>query len=156
MTSLLIATANGIHALAIVIFVGYFLLLSGIFLPALTGPEMSGGAVLGEISKRSRTWMYASLFVFFITGIYLMFADPNYQGIGNFGNPWAILMLVKHGVILVMIVLGFWFNVIQRGGRALRYSPGDAAAIGRFRRYSNLMSLCGVLAVLLTALAQVE
>lgn len=156
MTSLLIATANGIHALAIIVFVGYFLLLSGIFLPALTGPGRPGGAALGDISRRSRPWMYASLLVFFITGIYLMFADPNYQGIGKFGNPWAILMLVKHGVVLVMIILGFWFNVVQRGGHAMRYSPDDAQALGRFRRYSDLMALCGVLAVLLTAFAQIE
>jgi uncharacterized membrane protein len=156
MTPFLIATANGIHALAIIVFVGYYLLLSGLFLPALAGTEMRGGTALGEISKRSRPWLYGSLLVFIITGIYLMFADPNYQGIGSFGNSWAILMLVKHVFILAMIVVGLWYNALQRIGPALRYSPGDAQAIGRFRRYSNVMALCGILAVLLTAFAQVE
>ena len=51
MTPFLIATANGIHALAIIVFVGYYLLLSGLFLPALAGTEMRGGTALGEISK---------------------------------------------------------------------------------------------------------
>jgi len=156
MTSFLVAAANGIHALAIVLFVGYFLLLSLLFVPALAVPETRGGTALGEISKRSRPWLYVSLLVFIVTGIYLMFVDPSYLGIGNFGNPWAILMLVKHVAILAMIVIGFWFNFIQRGGQALRYDPNDVQAIARFRRYSNIMALCGVLAILLTAFAQVE
>lgn len=156
MTPFLIATANTLHALATVIFVGYYLLLSLLYLPALAKPEMGGGAALGEVSKRSRPWLYASLVVFALTGVYLTLVDANYLGFGNFSNPWAALMLVKHILILAMIVVGFWFNFIQRVGPALRSYPSDAQRMARFRRYSNLMAVCGVLVLLLTAFAQVE
>lgn len=156
MTPFLVATANGLHALATVIFVGYYLLLSLLYLPALTRPEAGGGAALSEISKRSRPWLYVSLLIFALTGVYLTLVDANYLGIGHFSNPWAILMLVKHLLILAMIAIGFWFNAIQRVGPALRSYPGDAQRMARFRRYSNLMAVCGVLVLLLTALAQIE
>jgi uncharacterized membrane protein len=155
-TQFLIATANTLHVLATVVFVGYYLLLTLLYLPALAKPENGGGAALSEISRRSRLWLYASLVVFALTGVYLTLADANYAGIGNFSSPWAVLMLAKHILILAMIVIGFWFNAIQRVGPALRSYPGDAQRMGRFRRYSNLMTVCGVLVVLLTAFAQVE
>jgi uncharacterized membrane protein len=155
MTQLLIATANGLHALATVVFVGYYLTLSLLYLPALAKPEMGGGAALGEISRRSRPWLYASLFIFALTGVYLTLVAPNYLGIGHFSNPWAILMLVKHILILAMIAIGLWFNAIQRVGPALRSKIDAAQTMARFRKYCNAMTVCGVLVLLLTASAQV-
>jgi uncharacterized membrane protein len=156
MTQLIIATANGLHALATVIFVGFYLTLSLLYLPALAKPGAAGGAALGEISKRSRPWLYASLLIFALTGVYLTLVDANYPGLGNFTNPWAILMLVKHILILAMIVIGLWYNAIQRVGPALRSNIDAAQTMARFRRYCNAMTVCGVLVLLLTAVAQVE
>ena len=151
MTQLFIATANALHALATVVFVGYYLLLSLLYLPVLAKPDMGGGAALGEISKRSRPWLYASLLIFALTGVFLTFVDANYLGIGHFSNPWAVLMLVKHILILAMVAIGFWFNAIQRVGSALRSYPGDAPRMARFRRYCDVMAVSGVLVLLLTA-----
>ena len=156
MTQLLIATANSLHALATVVLVGFYLLLSLLYLPVLAKPDMGGGAALGEISKRSRPWLYASLLIFALTGVFLTFVDANYLGIGHFSNPWAVLMLVKHILILAMVAIGFWFNTIQRVGPALRSYPGDALRMARFRRYCNAMTVCGVIVLLLTAFAQIE
>ena len=154
MTQLFSATANALHALATVVFVGYYLLFSLLYLPVLAKPDMEGGAALGEISRRGRPWLYASLLIFALTGVYLTLVDANYLGIGHFSNPWAILMLVKHVLILAMVAIGFWFNAIQRVGPALRSYPGDAQRMARFRRYCNAMTVCGVLVLLLTAFAQ--
>jgi uncharacterized membrane protein len=154
MTQLLIATANLLHALATVVFVGFYLLLSLLYLPVLATPGMGDGTALGEISRRSRPWLYVSLLIFALTGVYLTLVDANYLGIGHFSNPWAILMLAKHILILAMIAIGFWFNAIQRVGPALRSYPGDASRMARFRRYCNAMTVCGVLILLLTAFAQ--
>lgn len=159
MTQFLIAASNALHTLAAFIFIGHYLLLSLIYLPALTNPDAGAGvadagSAFGQISRRSRSWMYAAIVIFMLTGIYLMIADANYEGIGSFSSPWAILMLVKHLLILAMIVMGFWFNVILRVGPAMRSSSGAAQAVARFRRYSNAMALCGVVVLLLTALAQ--
>ncbi|HSL31777.1 MAG TPA: hypothetical protein VK900_21420 [Anaerolineales bacterium] len=153
MSQILIALSVWLHALATVVFIGHYLLLSILYLPVL---QTNGGTFLSAISKRSRPWMYASLVVFMVTGIYLMFADPNYLGVGDFGNFWSAMMLVKHLLIVAMIGLGFWFNALLRVGSMMSSTNSAKLGIRRFRTYSNLMAISGVLILLLTALAQVE
>ena len=155
MTSLLLVTSTTLHVLAMLVFIGHYLLTSVIYLPALSTMD-NGSRALGEMSQRSRRWLYGSILVFLITGVHLMLADPDYAGIGNFNSPWAVFMLVKHIVILVMIVLGFWFNAIQRVGPAMRSNSGATQGVAAFRRYSNIMTICGVLVLVLTALSQVQ
>jgi uncharacterized membrane protein len=155
MSQLLIATSTTLHALALIIFIGHYLLMSLIYLPALSRLD-NGAKALGEMSARSRPWLYGSILIFIITGVHLMLVNPNYLGIGNFSNPWALLMLIKHIVILVMIGLGFWFNMLQRVGPTMRSNSNAAQGVAKFRQYSNLMALCGVLVLALTAFAQVQ
>lgn len=155
MSQFLIGLCYWLHSLATVVFIGHPLLLSWIYLPVMAKPDLAAGAILSEISKRSRVWMYASLLTFIITGIYLTVADTNYLGLGNFGNVWGILMLVKHILVVGMIVIGFWFNAILRVGPLMTSKTNPTAAIARFRLYSNLMAIIGVLVLLLTAFAQV-
>src|SRR6266536_5817006 len=154
MSQILISLSYWLHALATAIFIGYFVLLALIFLPVLA--TRGNGSALSAISKRSRPWMYASLIIFMITGIYLMLIDPNYMGVGNFSNIWAIMMLLKHILIIAMIAMGFWFNAILRVGPMMSSNNGAAQAIVRFRTYVNAMAICGVIILLLTALAQVK
>lgn len=151
MSQFLISLSYLLHALATVVFIGHFVLLAGIYVPALS----KNGTALSEVSKRSRPWMYASLIVFAVTGTYLTFVDPNYMGIGNFGNLWAVMMLVKHILIFVMIGMGFWFNAIMRVGPMMSSNNPEQAVL-RFRNYVNAMAVCGVLVLLLTAIAQVK
>jgi uncharacterized membrane protein len=154
MTQILISLSYWLHALATVVFIGHFVLLATIYLPALA--QAKNGAALSEISKRSRPWMYVSLLIFLLTGIYLMVVDPNYLGIGKFGNFWAVMMLVKHILIVAMIALGFWFNAILRVGPMMGSNNSGELGTRRFRLYSNLMAISGILVLLLTALAQME
>lgn len=157
MSEILTACSTWLHALATVIFIGHFVLLALIYLPAVKDkPDIPVGAILGEFSKHSRGWMYVALFIFMITGVHLMLVDPNYLGVGNFGDPWSILMLVKHILILGMIAAGFWFNAILRVGPMLSSNNGSAQAFNRFRLYVNGMAATGVLVLLLTALSQVK
>lgn len=153
MSQLLIALSVWLHALGTVVLIGHYFLLAVIYLPVL---EKGGGVFLSQISKRSRPWMYASLVIFMVTGIYLMFADPNYVGVGDFGNFWSVMMLVKHLLIVAMIALGFWYNAFLRVGPMMASSNSAELGIRRFRMYSRLMAISGVLVLLLTALAQVE
>ena len=153
MTSILIALSVWLHAVGTVILIGHYLLLSVIYLPVL---EKGGGTFLSQISKYSRPWMYISLVIFVVTGIYLMFVDPNYLGVGDFGNFWSVMMLVKHLLIVGMIALGFWYNAFLRVGPMMASNNNAEIGIRRFRMYSNLMAISGVLVLLLTALAQVE
>lgn len=153
MSQILIALSVWLHALATVIFIGHFLLLSLIYVPVLAEHNAT---ILSEISQRSRRWLYLSLLIFIITGTYLTLADPNYLGFANFGNFWGILMLTKHVLILGMIAIGFWFNAILRVGQMMRSNTGATQAVIRFRMFANLMAISGILILLLTALAQVE
>ena len=157
MSEILIALSTWLHALATVVFIGYFVLLALIYLPAIKDKyDVTVGEILGEFSKRSRAWMYAALLTFMITGFHLMLVDPYYLGVGNFGNIWSILMLVKHVLILGMILAGFWFNAILRVGPMLSSKAGSSQAFNRFRSYNNGMAIAGVLVLLLTALSQVK
>ncbi|HET7142743.1 MAG TPA: hypothetical protein VFI68_01880 [Anaerolineales bacterium] len=155
MSQILFSLSTWLHAVATVIFIGHYLLLALIYLPVLA-KEQAGGMILSAISKRSRSWIYTSLVIFMVTGSYLTIVDRNYLGIGNFGNPWGVFMLIKHILIVGMIVMGFWFNAILRVGPLMSSNTGAEQAILRFGLYSRWMAVCGVLVLLLTALAQVE
>ena len=151
MTQFLISISTWLHAIATVVFIGHFVLLVGIYIPALS----KNGSALSEISKRSRPWMYASLLVFAVTGTHLMLIDSGYLGFMDFGNFWGVVMMLKHILVFAMIGMGFWFNAIMRVGPMMS-SNNPEQAIARFRTYVNAMAICGVLVLLLTALAQVE
>jgi uncharacterized membrane protein len=146
-----------LHAIATVLFIGHPLFIWLLYLPAFAKTKAEiAGPILSDISKRSRFWMYASLLVFAVTGIYLTLVDRNYLGLGDFGNPWAIAMLVKHILIVAMIGLGFFYNAILRVGPMMSSNNSAEAAIARFGLYSKWMAICGVLVLLLTAFAQFE
>lgn len=153
MSQILIALSVWLHALATVVFIGHYLLLAVIYLPVL---QKNSGPELSEISKRSRSWLYASLAIFIVTGTYLMVIDSGYLGFMDFGNFWGVVMLLKHVLIFGMIGLGFWYNAFLRVGPMMASNNSAQLGIQRFRMYSNLMAIAGVLVLLLTALAQVE
>lgn len=153
MSSILIALSIWLHALGTVVLIGHYLLLSVIYLPIL---EKGGGEFLSQISKRSRWWMYASLVIFMVTGIYLMLVDPSYLGVGNFGNLWSVMMLVKHLLVIGMIGLGFWYNGFLRVGPMMASTNNAEMGIRRFRMYSNLMAIAGIWILLFTAIAQMK
>ncbi len=153
MSQLLLALSTWLHASATVLLIGHYLLLALIYLPVLSH-EQGGGVVLSAVSKRSRYWLYASLLVFAITGIHLTVADANYLSLGSFGNPWSILMLVKHILVLAMIALGFWYNAVLRVGPALSSDVRGKQAIASFSLYARLMAGIGLIVLLLTAIAQ--
>jgi uncharacterized membrane protein len=155
MSPILIAISVWLHAMATVVFIGYYVLLALIYLPALEdGLQESRGATITRISSHSRVWLYVSLGIFAISGAYLTLVDPDYLGLGNFSNPWTILMLAKHIVILTMVGMGFWFNAILHVGPLATSNTGAQQAIVRFHSYVNWMAGCGVAVLLLTAMAQ--
>jgi uncharacterized membrane protein len=157
MSEIFNALSLWLHALATVVLIGNYLLLALIYIPVLKDkPGNVGGVILSEISKGSRGWLYVSLLIFLISGIYLMLADQNYLGFLNFGNAWSLLMLVKHVLILGMLVVGFWFNAILRVGPSMSSNTGALTGLERFQRYVYWMAILGVLVLFLTALSQVQ
>jgi len=151
MSQILSSLSIWLHSLATVVFIGHFVLLALVYLPTL---EKADGQLLSEISKRSRVWLYTSMGVFLVTGIYLMLVNPSYFGIGKFNNLWSILMLVKHILLLGMLGIGFWFNAILRVGPQMNTNTRATQALHSYRRFSYLMAISGALVLLLTAISQ--
>ncbi|OGO22986.1 MAG: hypothetical protein A2Y54_09355 [Chloroflexi bacterium RBG_16_51_16] len=155
MQSSWISLSVWLHAIATAVFIGHFVLLAVVYIPAFQGlKDNASFEILSRISKLSRTWLYAALAVFIITGTHLMLIDQNYLGLMNFGNLWGVVMLLKHGVILAMLAIGFWYNAIQRVGPTLVSSNRAGQAFDQFRRYTNWMAVLGILGLLLTAISQ--
>ncbi len=156
MSQILIPLSYWLHALATVVLIGHYLLFALIYLPVFKNNQANpmSGAILSEISNRSRGWLYAALLIFIITGVYLLLTNPNYLGLGNFGNTWSILMLVKHIIVVGMLIAGFWFNAIKRVGPEARTNPDPSQALAPFALYVKLMAIAGALVLLLTAVSQ--
>ena len=156
MTQFLIPLSNLLHTLATILFVGYFALLVILVIPILSSKGTSGLQALSELSKRSRWWLYGALAIFAVTGVYLTVSDANYSGLGKFDSAWSILMLAKHIIILAMLGVGFWFNAIKRVGPAMLSTSNAAAGLTRFKHYCTLMTICGFLILVLTAIGQMQ
>jgi len=156
-TQLVSAAILWLHNVATIVFVGYYVVLSIIALPALSriSPEMSG-LIISALSKRSRPWLYASLLVFAVTGTVLLLTNPSYLGVGQIRNLWSVAMLAKHILVTAMIAMGFWFNAIMHVGPLASSNTGKAQAIARFRTYANVMMAAGLAVLLVTALAQAQ
>lgn len=146
-----------LHALAMVIVLGYYAILSRVVLPALT--RSLDGAALGRavpaVERRALPVVGVAIVAFVVTGIYLLAIDGRYGGVGSFATTWAMLMLIKHVVVAVMVVLGIG---IDRLAAAL----GDASDDGRGRTFDLLvlgadgMTVLGAIVLLLTAAAQLS
>jgi len=140
--------------MATTFFIGYYFVMAVLVLPNISKVESTGYETLSRISKQSRWWLYGSLAILAITGAHMTFTDPNYTGIGQFDTPWAVLMLAKHIIILLMLFAGFWFNAIKHVGKGMLSTSNAAAAYLRFRRYILSMSLLGMIVLILTGIGQ--
>jgi uncharacterized membrane protein len=158
MTQFLLILSYWLHSLSMLVFIGDFVLLALVYLPAFASSQDSSasGLLLSEFSRRSRGWLYAAIVVFAITGIYLTLVDPNYRGLGNFSNPWGALMLVKHILVVGMILIGFVYNAILRIGRGAKSGVDLPRIMTQFKQYSYLMAGLGTVILLLTAISQAQ
>ena len=154
MSQFLSALSTTTHSLATTFFIGHYFIMAVLVLPNISKGESTGYETLSRISKKSRWWLYGSLAILAISGAFLTFADPNYSGIGQFDTTWAILMLVKHIVIVLMLFIGFWFNAIKRAGKGMLSTSNAEVAYLRFKRYILLMSVLGMIVLILTGIGQ--
>jgi uncharacterized membrane protein len=126
-----------------------------IFRQHLTGSTLA--AVAEGVSTRSRPWIGASVLIFIVTGIYLMLTDPNYLGVGNFGNAWSIVMLIKHVIVLIMIGVGIYTDraVLDKLAQPALTDAVRSTTLKRYTQLVNGLMVAGVFILLLTAVAQV-
>ena len=153
------AGAIAIHTLALILAVGYYGILGRVILPALRG-SLAGpvlGSTLATVERRARPLLLLSVGLFVATGAYLLLADDQSEGVGNFfATTWTTLMLAKHGLIVLGIVLA---GVVDLLVSEVAFAETDIERdrlLGRLGLVAEATTGVGALVVVLTAMAQVS
>ncbi|HUH97746.1 MAG TPA: CopD family protein [Anaerolineales bacterium] len=153
MSGLPVVISTWLHALATIVFLGYYLFTSRIYLPVLE-PRMRPAALrelLEQVSARLRPLFGGSLLIFLATGTHLMLINGNYRGLGNFfANPWSVLIVIKHVLVLAFLALA----VFSERAFLSQISDKQPEALRRFRRALNINLALGAGILLLTSIAQ--
>jgi len=168
-----------LHLVATVAWLGGIFFMSRIAMPVL-GQELRGpvlGRVMGRIRRSFLLWVWASIVVFIITGAMAMLGNPKYGTLVSFGSAAAVLILLKHIVVVAMIGLGVYQGYFampnlerllsampappeasERGAPGgLPAGPPPALVAARCKVQNSAMALlvCGLVVLLLTAIAEV-
>lgn len=154
MSTFLISLSTGLHVLATIVFVGYYVFTGLIYLPVLERQLQTHALreLLECVSARLRPFFGGSLLVFLITGTYLMVINKSYTGLGQFfSNPWSILMVIKHGLVFVFLALAIFSERAFLG----QISDKKPAALKNFKLAVNGNIMLGIIIVLMTSIAQV-
>jgi uncharacterized membrane protein len=154
MSTLLVILSTWLHMLATVLMFGYYVLLVLVFLPVLKnkahGAELRD--LLKDISKRLQPYFGGALLIFLVTGTYLMMINPNYLGLGHFfDNPWSVVIVVKHVLVLVFLAIGITADRMYVD----KISDDQPQVLKRYEASLYLDLALGLLILLLTAAAQV-
>jgi len=91
------------------------------------------------------------LLVLLLTGFHLMLVNESYEGLGRFfANPWSILIVVKHVLVLTLLGLAAY---VERAYLP-RISEVQSEAPRRFRWALTINLIQGAVILLLTSIAQ--
>ena len=153
MSPFLIALSTWLHTLATIVWIGYYVFTALIYLPVFEH-RMQADALrdlLEGVSARLRPFFGGALLVFLVTGTHLMLINKNYLGLGNFfGNPWSVLIVIKHVLVLVFLALAVFSERAYLG----QISDRKPEALKQFRWALNINMVLGVVILLLTSIAQ--
>ena len=107
MPSWALALAFWLHMLATVTWVGSLAAASVLILPAAkhTLKPVDQLAFIEAMQKRLEpiAWFCISLLI--VTGLFQMSVNPHYDGFLSTSTQWSLSLLIKHGLVLVMIVV---------------------------------------------------
>jgi uncharacterized membrane protein len=153
MLPFLVAISTWLHILATIVMIGYFMFADLIYLPVLER-QMGANALrdlLEQLSARLRPYFGGSLLIFLITGTHLMLINKNYLGLGIFfGNPWSVLIVIKHVLVLAFLALAIYSERAFLG----QISEQKPKALKQFRWALHTNTVLGVIIILLTSIAQ--
>jgi uncharacterized membrane protein len=153
MSNILVGLSTWLHALATIVMIGYYVFTGLIFLPIFERQLQANALrdLLEQVSARLRPLFGGSLLIFLVTGTHLMLINENYLGLGNFfGNPWSILIVIKHVLVVAFLALAVFSERAFLG----QISDQNPEALKRFRWAVNSNTILGVGILLLTSIAQ--
>jgi putative copper export protein len=91
------------------------------------------------------------LLIFLVTGTHLMLINENYLGLGNFfGNPWSVLIMIKHVLVLAFLALAAFSERAFLG----KISDEKPQALRQFQWALNINTILDLVILLLTSIAQ--
>ncbi|MBI3752607.1 MAG: CopD family protein [Deltaproteobacteria bacterium] len=109
MKELILITCYWIHLIATVVWIGGIIFILFIAMPSakqVLGSE--AGRLMGEISKSFTPIANYSIVALLVTGAALTALNKQFSGIGNFGNNWTLVLILKHFLVLGMVVVHFY------------------------------------------------
>ncbi len=147
--------ATWIHAMAIVVLMGYYATLSLVVLPWLSaGGSVEPGRAVAGMERRALPWIVSSIALFTVTGLVLLAAHTG-------PNPaWTPLIIVKHVIVIGMVALGVAMDrVLVPRIDGTWWTPAvepttDLRDLRPITQASAVMGLLGAVVLLLTAAAQ--
>lgn len=154
-----LSLAYWLHMLATILWIGGLSAVVLLVLPAARqGLEVEQYArLLDKIERRLDPLGWLSLAVLLGTGLFQMSANPNYAGFLAINNRWAIAILIKHLLFLVMIAVSAYltwglFPSLRRIALLRARGQEVAGAERLVRRELTLLRLNLILGVVILAL----
>jgi uncharacterized membrane protein len=154
MSAYLVGLSTWLHVLATIVWIGYYVFTSLIFLPVFVRRMKANDLrdLLEQLSARLRPFFGGALLIFLVTGTHLMLINEKYLGLGSFfGNSWGTLIVIKHVLVLPFLVLA----VFSERAYLSQISDQKPQALKQFRWAVNINAVLGLVILLLTSIAQV-
>jgi uncharacterized membrane protein len=154
MSAYLVGLSTWLHVLATIVWIGYYVFTSLIFLPVFVRRMKANDLrdLLEQLSARLRPFFGGALLIFLVTGTHLMLINEKYLGLGSFfGNSWSTLIVIKHVLVLPFLVLA----VFSERAYLSQISDQKPQALKQFRWAVNINAVLGLVILLLTSIAQV-
>lgn len=145
------------HLLATVVWIGGLVILTVLVWPETRRILADSPALYRFLTRLRQRFMpltHLSLAVLLVTGLFQMTANPNYEGVLQFGNEWSRAILLKHVALVGMVVCGvalqFWVvPALERASLLLEHNKGDVEDWARLRRYEVRLTWLNVILGLL-------
>lgn len=149
------------HLVATVVWIGGLVITSLLVWPEARRTLAESPGLYGfltRLRKRFAPMSNLALAVLIVTGLTQMSLDDQYDGLLTFDNQWSQVMLVKHGVIALMVVVGLVLQygvvpALERASLLVERGKGDPAQYASLRRrevrltWVNTLLGVGVLAL---------
>lgn len=123
-----LSVMNWLHQIATVIWIGGMMLIPLVIVPAAKmslEPAPLFGKFMGAFSKKFKPLAYTSIVVLMATGFVMMALNRHYEGMGDVNTLWAVMMLIKHLLVVVMIIIGAMTGSVIGGKIEKLIAGGD-------------------------------
>ena len=106
----MLSIVHWLHLLGTVMWLGGLATNILVLLPAagkVLDPPMAG-KLMGAVMKRFRPFIYSSMILLLISGVIMSIFGKSHAGVGQSGDLWIIISAIKHGIILVFIIMAVY------------------------------------------------